>query len=379
MPMLSFWEKDTWFNNIDVCIIGSGIVGLNAALHLKTNAPKLKILVLERGILPSGASTKNAGFACFGSLSEILSDLNKMPENEVLDLIEERFLGLQLLRKTLGDEALDYKEWGGFEMFTTAQENLYERCLDLMPRLNILLKERFKISAPIYQNAEGTNKIFGFSGVQHLIKNTLEGQIDTGKMMKALIHKVLQLGVTIIGGTEIKQWTETEVGVELETQQWGSIKAKKLIIAINGFARQLLPAIDVQPGRAQVLITSEIENLKIKGCFHFDEGYYYFRNIGKRILLGGGRNLDFKEEETYSHEVTDKIQKALENLLSTVILPGQSYSIEQRWSGTLGLGQIKKPIIQAVGKHSICAVRMGGMGVAIGSLVGKKAAKLLIS
>ena len=377
--MLSFWEKDSWFNNIDVCIIGSGIVGLNAALHLKTNAPKLKILVLDRGILPSGASTKNAGFACFGSLSEILSDLKIMPENEVVDLIEERFLGLQLLRKTLGDEALDYKEWGGFEMFTTAQENLYERCLDLMPRLNILLKERFKINSSIYQNAEETNNIFGFNGVQHLIKNTLEGQINTGKMMKALIQKVQQLGITIVCGTEIKQFAETEVGVELETLQWGTIKAKKLIIATNGFAKQLLPELDVKPGRAQVLITNEIENLKIKGCFHFDEGYYYFRNIGKRILLGGGRNLDFKEEETYSHDVTDKIQLALENLLSTVILPDQTYTIEQRWSGTLGLGQIKKPIIQAIGKHSICAVRMGGMGVAIGSLVGKKASELLIS
>jgi len=196
--------------------------------------------------------------------------------------------------------------------------------------------------------------------------------------MKALIQKVQQLGINIVCGTEIKQFAESEVGVELETTQWGAIKAKKLIIATNGFAKQLLPELDVKPGRAQVLITSEIENLKIKGCFHFDEGYYYFRNIGKRILLGGGRNLDFKEEETYSHEVTDKIQQALENLLSNVILPGQSYTIEQRWSGTLGLGQIKKPIIKAIGKHSICAVRMGGMGVAIGSLVGKNAAKLLL-
>jgi len=74
MPMLSFWEKDTWFSNIDVCIIGSGIVGLSTALHLKTAAPALKILVLERGILPSGASKKKAGFVFFGSLSGVLSN-----------------------------------------------------------------------------------------------------------------------------------------------------------------------------------------------------------------------------------------------------------------------------------------------------------------
>jgi glycine/D-amino acid oxidase-like deaminating enzyme len=377
--MLSFWEKDAWFGNIDVCVIGSGIVGLSTALHLKKTAPDLKILILERGLLPTGASTKNAGFACFGSLSEILSDLNKMPEVEVIDLIAERFLGLQLLRETLGDHAIDYKEWGGFEMFTAEQESLFERCMELMPRLNILLKERFKISSPIFINADEKNKIFGFSSLQHLIKNTLEGQIDTGKMMQALIHKVQQEGITILTGTALTDWTETATGVELNTQPFGNIKTGKLVFATNGFASQLLPELDVKPGRAQALITCEIENLKIKGCFHFDEGYYYFRNIGKRLLLGGGRNLDFKGEETYAHHTTDKIQNALETFLSTVILPNQSYTIEQRWSGTLGLGEIKKPIIQTIGKHSICAVRMGGMGVAIGSLVGKKAAALLLT
>ena len=71
---LSFWELESYFKNIDIIIIGSGIVGLFAALHLKKTTPKLKIIVLERGVLPSGASTKNAGFACFGSASEILDD-----------------------------------------------------------------------------------------------------------------------------------------------------------------------------------------------------------------------------------------------------------------------------------------------------------------
>ena len=31
-----------------------------------------------------------------------------------------------------------------------------------------------------------------------------------------------------------------------------------------------------------------MKNLKIKGSFHYEKGYYYFRNIDNRILLGGG-------------------------------------------------------------------------------------------
>ena len=71
----------------------------------------------------------------------------------------------------------------------------------------------------------------------------------------------------------------------------------KLLIATNGFASQLINE-PVKPARAQVLITKPIKNLHIKGTFHLDKGYYYFRNIDDRILFGGGRNLDFKGEET---------------------------------------------------------------------------------
>ena len=134
---------------------------------------------------------------------------------------------------------------------------------------------------------------------------------------------------------------------------------------------------DVAPARAQVLITKPIRNLKLKGTFHYDEGFYYFRNIDDRILLGGGRNLDLKGETTTKIDITPKIQNQLEYLLKTVIIPNQKFEIEHRWSGIMGVGSEKKPIIKHVSPNVVCAVRMGGMGVAIGSLVGKEAAELI--
>lgn len=54
----SYWEKNAFLSGYDVIIIGSGIVGLSAALHLKTKHPELNAGVLEAGFLPAGASTK---------------------------------------------------------------------------------------------------------------------------------------------------------------------------------------------------------------------------------------------------------------------------------------------------------------------------------
>ena len=87
-----------------------------------------------------------------------------------------------------------------------------------------------------------------------------------------------------------------------------------LIDPTNGFAKQLLKE-DIEPARAQVLITKPIPNLKIKGTFHYQMGYYYFRNINNRILFGGGRNLDFKGENTTSFENTELIKKDLQETM----------------------------------------------------------------
>ena len=119
---LSYWELKNWFTNVDYTVVGSGIVGLHAALRLRERFPNSKILVLEKGMLPHGASTKNAGFACFGSISEIVDDLKSHSEEDVIQLIKKRWEGLQLLRKRLGDTIIDFKPYGGFELFLKEDE-----------------------------------------------------------------------------------------------------------------------------------------------------------------------------------------------------------------------------------------------------------------
>ena len=96
---LSYWEIKSWLSNIDYTIVGSGIVGLNCALRLKEKFPKSKILILEKGSLPQGASTKNAGFACFGSASEIIDDLKSHSESEIISLIKKR-IEISIIIKT---------------------------------------------------------------------------------------------------------------------------------------------------------------------------------------------------------------------------------------------------------------------------------------
>lgn len=368
---LSYWEYKSWFENIDVTIIGSGIVGLSCALRARERFPEARILVLEKGILPQGASTKNAGFACFGSVSELLADLENQSEEEVFHLVQRRWEGIRILRNTLGDRHIDYQCHGGHEFFLQDQRESYQRCLDHVEFLNSLLQPVFG-KAPFRQQANS----FGFSRIHPQgITHVFEGQIDTGKMMLALLDKTRKNQIQLINGLGVQDFDEQQGKVVVRTSEF-EFKTQHLLVATNGFASQLLGE-EVKPARAQVLITEPIKNLKVRGTFHLDRGYYYFRNIHDRLLLGGGRNLDIAGETTTEFGQTPKIQEQLEWLLKEVILPGTPHEIAQRWSGIMGLGSSKQPIVRQLSERIYCGVRLGGMGVAIGSLVGKELADLV--
>jgi glycine/D-amino acid oxidase-like deaminating enzyme len=136
--------------------------------------------------------------------------------------------------------------------------------------------------------------------------------------------------------------------------------------------------LEINAGRGQVLITKPIHNLKFKGVFHFDEGYYYFRNVGNRVLVGGGRNIDFEAENTTSFGTTEKIMNDLIQKLQEIILPETPFEIDQSWSGIMAFGEDKFPILERINQHIIVAARLGGMGIAIGSELGEQAAAMIL-
>ncbi len=373
----SYWERTAFIDNADVVIIGSGIVGLSAALDLKHKEPSLKVLVLERGFLPSGASTKNAGFACFGTVTEQIAFLKRSSEAEVLRMVNYKWRGLQRLRQNLGDDAIGYQQYGGYELFSDDAGESAQEGLDQLSYFNTLLQQAIG-KTDIYAAADEKIAVFGFKGISRMIYNPYEGQIHTGKMMRALLHKVFGQGVLVLNHCAVSNIEPDGAGIGLVTNH-GPFTTKKVILATNAFAKQLYPDLAVTPGRGQVLVTKPIPGLKLKGTYHFNEGYYYFRNIDNRVLFGGGRNLDFKSEETWDFGHTEKVKQQLLTYLNDMILPGIPYEIDYWWSGIMGFGDEISPIVKEIQPGIFCAVRCNGMGVAMGSLVGEEVAELTLT
>jgi glycine/D-amino acid oxidase-like deaminating enzyme len=375
--MLSYWEQQSFltYNHI---VVGAGIVGLSTAIELKEKFRGASVLVLERGLLPTGASSRNAGFACMGSLTELLDDTKYNTEEEILHLYEWRKKGLQRLRSRLGDGKIGYRTNGSYELIH--QDEL--SALGSLEYFNQLLLP--VTLQPAFKLANEKIAAYGFSQsyTKALVENTCEGELHTGIMMRALTDYALQQGVEIKTGAEVCRFDEEEKSVVVHVadpmrDEMLKLQCDTLSICTNAFTKTLLPDEDVIPGRGQVLITEPVEGLKFKGIYHFDKGYYYFREIDGRILFGGGRNLDFEGENTTEIALNDMIQQNLDEKLKTIILPDTPFKVAQRWSGIMAFGNTKQPIIKKFSKRVYGAFRMGGMGVALGSDVAHELVKLI--
>jgi hypothetical protein len=373
LPNLSFWEQQ-WLKNADILIIGSGMVGLQTARHIKNQWPHREVWVIDRAPISLGASTRNAGFACFGSMGEILDDISRTDENTAYALYEKRYKGLQQLLEDFGETAIGYEKTGGYEIFTPEDLAEYETIAANIDKVNSALDS---VAGEKPFQMKSTSKL-GMKVLENGVYTPLEGMVQTHLLYKKVQEAAIAAGVRIMGGLTALPPEKLDSGKwRVNTNEGYRFDARNLVVCTNGYAAHLLPELEVLPARGQVLVTSSIPGLAWRGLMHADKGYIYFRSLGTRILIGGGRNLDFEGETTPELETSQHITQYLENYLRDVVVPGETFEIEHQWAGTMGMHQNRTPIVQRMDEGLYACVRMGGMGVALSAVVSREMAALM--
>ncbi len=376
----SFWDAESELDQ-DYIIIGAGIVGLSTSIELKQQQPDARVLVLERGTLPMGASSRNAGFACIGSFTEILMDIEMMGKDNAIQQMVERWEGLKTLRNKIGDQEIDFVMCGNYELVGL---DSFES-LDRLDEINELLYPHFKCS--IFERCDEKLTEFGFSkdSISAVVFNRFEGMLDSGRLMNALLNKAQKLGVTIRYGSHAERPIQKDRGLEVAVkiqERTITFTAPVVGVCINALTSELIPEIKIKPGRAQVLVTEPLSHqLLFDAPVHMGQGFWFFRPMPEnRVLLGGGRHLDFEGETTTSFDITPQIMGPLKKILTSMILPNDTPKIECCWSGIMGFSEDHLPHIEEVPGLENVVVGFGcnGMGIARGYRTGEKTAALLI-
>jgi glycine/D-amino acid oxidase-like deaminating enzyme len=224
----------------------------------------------------------------------------------------------------------------------------------------------------IFIRADEKLELFGLQGFEAMFENRLEGGLHSGKLVQALTKKVQSEDVEILTGISVERWEEKSTYISVYTKQDITFKSQRVVVCTNAFSNKLVSQIKLKPGRGQIIVTTPIKGLRLKGTFHYNEGFYYFRNLGDRVLVGGARNKAFEEETTTSFLTTEAIERELERFLSQHILQNIPYTIDYKWSGIMGFTENKEPCIEKLSQNITVVGACNGMGVALSPIIAEK-------
>ncbi len=361
----SYWERADYPQTQDLIVVGGGFTGLSVAYHAKQKNPDWRVLLLERHPIAEGASTKNAGFACYGTLGEILSDIEMMGESAAFSLVQSRLSGLAYLRELLGDQDLELEAYGGTELFFESEEEKWIRAQHIMESVNSSLGldyDLFKIN----------DHHHNFKGLIASVYSAREAQINPLKAVLKLERMALESGIKILKGVEVRSYLKSgDWTLESNAGQW---PAQRVVFCTNAFGIPGREA-DIIPARNQVLITKPFKHNIPLGNYHVKEGYIYFRTVGDRLLIGGARHLDNERETTAELGFNSFLLDRLGQFLNEELQLQGKWELEEQWSGIIATGHSKEPIVEELADGLWYCGRFGGMGVALSTLTGKNMAE----
>lgn len=369
---ISYWQKKDLDKKHQIVIVGAGIVGLTTAYFIKSANPHAKITILDRDHPNGGASIRNAGFACFGSPTELLDDIDRLGEPLTIETLKLRWEGLQLLQSIVHPQSMDYQQNGGYEIFNKSDKNM-DLVGDNLEYLNAIVADVIKDNK-VYQ---WQKRAGGFDIANNWVFNRHEGQLDPYKMIRSLRRIVIEKGVDVYSQVSVENIDYTNRKLQLNNGL--NLEASHICLCTNAYTKELLQNAECRPVRNQVYVTESIPNLQLNGCYHLDQGYIYLRNIGNRILIGGARNILGTNEETNKFGNTEHAKKYLKEVLDRIFPEAKKYRFEHEWSGILGVGESKKAIVEEIYPQCYVGVRLGGMGVAIGSMIGKQLSRKILT
>lgn len=365
---VSYWNDGSKNQNlnVDIAIIGGGITGLSNAYWLQQEDPNLRIAIIEKYEIGSGATGRNAGFVTCGSVEHFNRLVGKHGEKEALEIWRFSEKNLELLKNEIildnADEYL-FEQKGSFSLASTETEfQELKESTKLMRRMQINVEE---LERPEIETRLGAKNFVGG------IKYCDDASVHPILLLKG-IQKRLKKYIFILEQHEVHD-IQNQGDTKVVRTNKTNINASMVIYATNGYSPLLHDYFSskVFPTRAQILTTEPVPRFMEGPCYaNFVLDYFRQLPTGE-MIIGGFRQLQKDAEKGYSDEISPVIQKALEEFLLEHIPSVRSAKITHRWSGIMGFSVDGQPLVGSMPQDPqllfCCGFTGHGLGLAFHS------------
>ncbi|NUN07472.1 MAG: FAD-binding oxidoreductase [Bdellovibrio sp.] len=362
---ISYWLDQTLASsaatpkNYDIVVVGGGIAGLSTAYWLQRHDPHLKIAVLEKNLVGSGASGRNAGFVTCGSTEHFI----KLQDQFGLEKATEIWKFSEDNRKLLLEhviqdsaDAVDFRPTGSCTVAPSAAHwEKYQAIGAVMRTQGLDVQE---------VGPQDLERDYGVTGFDGGIQYAGDGYVHPIKLLQHLRGK---LDIAIFENTEVFSISEKSGKQTVRTDQ-GVFVAEKLILTLNAYLPLVLKEFTkiITPGRGQILVTEPLPEF-VKGPCYLTKHLCYFRQLPTgHLLIGGFRNLSVEKENTYADETTPLIQDALFSFVKNHFRYGKEAKISYQWSGIMGFSPDGQMLLGALPNNTNIHIMAGCSGHGMG-------------
>jgi len=374
LESLSFWRatapltvptEELLPSHTDVVVIGAGLSGLSIARRLAV-AGRDVVVVDQRGI-GGGASARNGGIVAPGLVDGMVRGITQYGPAPAQTLLKMSWQSVDLIREA-------------------AQRASFPVELELSGHLTLARDDielaRLRDEAHRLAEVGETATVVDEMGVPATLRGTFIGGlwyqggfVHSGRLTQAFAELAVESGVRLYAPLTVR-------GIERDGRLYhvegegGSIAAQEVVVATNGFTRQLLPTVPIVPQRGQMMVTQPTDPVLTQAMSARHGFDYFHQRRDGRLVIGGYRDLDFSAEATDEMVLNNLIQDALTRLGNAIA--GHPVEVEWRWSCIMGFTDDHLPLAGQLQEGLYLCAGFSGHGVVMAPIVGRMVAEAML-
>mgnify|MGYP001182675420 FL=1 len=390
-PVNSYWEDTSKENfnlekltkniNCEIAIIGGGYTGLLCAINLIENY-NLDVILLEAGKVGWGASSRNGGFCSFPPIKTSFKRLQRIyGKEETKKFFQNAVEGSNYTKDIISNYNIDCDVTGESNFIVAHHPNKFKQIKEQAE----IYKNEFGIQTEIYSKEEFNN--IGHGGTEQFGALSYKPgfAINPLKFVNGIAKYALSKKLKIFEHTFVDKIDKINGSYNLITKE-GSVNAKKIVVATNGFYQEgLVPQLNdrILPVISNIIVTRQLTKNEIdlhnfktfSPIANTKNLLYYYRKLPDNRILFGTRG-DFIGSD-HSNLVRSKI---MENFFKNIFPSWSNISVDYNWRGLIAMSQKLTPSIGKIKNEEIYyGFGYHGVGVASAPWTGKQLSKLVFS
>ena len=355
----------------DVGVVGAGIAGLSAALHLAQRGYKVTVLEAERiGWGASGRSGAQAIFGVAAGQDKLAALVGSGDARRIWDLSVE---ALALLRELIATHGIDC-DWRSGQMHVAIKPRQQRELADWTREL----QEDYGYRSVRYLDRAAVRALVDSGRYIAGMHDSNSGHLHPLKYVRGLAAAAQRAGCTIHERSRVLRHERTEGILSVVTDS-GQLRCRQIIYAGNAWLGATVPALArrIMPVGTYIVATEPLGEATARALLPEDTAVTdinwvldYFRRSSDHRLLFGGR-------VSYSGLDPFNTAQATRQRMLTVFPQLRDARIEHAWGGYVDITMNRAPDFGRIEPDIYYLQGFSGHGIALTGLAGKLVAEAI--